>query len=84
MSEEREQPTRLCDHVCQRLYSSEINFTISTFWDGGFDWKLGDECNGFKEEGCTRTFDDAVVALRAAAIRQFPTSQFAKRDHLYE
>ncbi len=31
----------------QALYDSKINFTISTFWDGGFTWKLGDELNGF-------------------------------------
>jgi len=40
----------------QAMYDSEINFSISTFWDGGFDWKLGDAMNGFKCGGQTYTF----------------------------
>lgn len=31
----------------QYLYDCEINFSISCFWDGGFDAKIGDEMNGF-------------------------------------
>jgi hypothetical protein len=33
--------------VIERLYASEINCSISTFWDGGIAVKLGDELNGF-------------------------------------
>lgn len=28
-------------NILQRLYDSEINWRISTFWDGGFQWELG-------------------------------------------
>jgi len=34
--------------VIDALYDSEINCSVSTFWDGGFTMKLGDEMNGFK------------------------------------
>lgn len=62
----------------QQLYDSEINFTVSTFWDGGFDWKLGDEMNGFKATGCEDNIHDVLIALADAAVKHYPTSDFAK------
>lgn len=62
----------------QALYDSEINFSISTFWDGGFTWKLGDELNGFVAEGEARTFQAAVCELVKAALKHFPLSGFAR------
>lgn len=66
--------------VLQALYASEINASISCFWDAGWDVKLGDELNGFKAE---RTFenselDAAAVWLVSEAKRAFPQSEFAK------
>lgn len=63
----------------QDIYDSEINFTLSTFWDGGFDWKLGDESNGWKAEGNADSLEQAVVALDAAAREHYPRSTFALR-----
>ena len=63
--------------VWQRLYDSEINFSISTFWDGGFDWKLGDSLNGIKATGCSSTFAEAEREIEAAALKHFPKSVFA-------
>jgi hypothetical protein len=60
----------------QRMYDSEINFSISTFWDGGFDWKLGDEQNGFVKEGSTFTFGEAVECLANAAHTHYQDSVF--------
>ena len=68
-------------NTLQKLYDSEINFEISTFWDAGFDWKLGDEMNGYKEVcegGCCDTLETAVIALAIAAVKHFPDSVFAK------
>ena len=62
----------------QALYDSEINFEISTFWDAGFDWKLGDEMNGWKDDGHAGTLGLAVQDLKAAAIKHFPNSTFSK------
>ena len=32
----------------EELYRREINFSISCFWDGGIDVRLGDNINGWK------------------------------------
>jgi hypothetical protein len=63
----------------QRLYDSEINFSITTFWDDGFTVKLGDELNGFKWEGNFRTISEAVGALMTAAMKFYPDSVFASQ-----
>jgi hypothetical protein len=60
----------------QSLYDSEINFTLSCFWDGGFHWQLGDEMNGFKREGDTLTLAESVAELCLAAHEQYPDSAF--------
>jgi hypothetical protein len=64
--------------VMQSLYDSEINFTIETFWDGGFDVKLGDRMNGFVWEENFDTLQQAVDALVSAACDHYPESVFAK------
>jgi len=65
--------------VLQELYDSEINFDISTLWDGGVDWKLGDEMNGYKAEGNGCTVESAILSTAMAALQHFPDSDFAKR-----
>lgn len=61
------------------LYTSEINFSLETFWDGGFDAKLGDGMNGFKAEDNFNTYVEAVEQLRDWAIAHYPDSSFAKK-----
>ncbi len=34
----------------EAFYKAEINIQISTFWDGGWDVKIGDASNGYKAE----------------------------------
>ena len=67
--------------VLQRLYESEINILISSFWDAGFDWNLGDSMNGFTDAsqnvrswGIANTVD--VLAFHAQ--KMYPESEFAK------
>ena len=62
----------------QALYDSEINFELRTFWDGGFDWKLGDHMNGYRAVGCAPSFTQAVIDMKEAAIEHFPNSAFAQ------
>ena len=64
--------------VFQDLYHSEINFSISTMWDGGFDVSLGDEMNGFVAETNVKRFGMVEPWLIAAVIEHFPDSMFAK------
>jgi hypothetical protein len=65
----------------QRLCDSEVNFTISTLWDCGFSWQLGDELNGYVADGCAASFDEAVAEIAQAALEHFPNSQFARGVH---
>jgi hypothetical protein len=64
--------------VFQDLYHSEINFAISTMWDGGFDVKLGDEMNGFVAETTVDRWGKVEPWLSEQAIRHFPHSLFAE------
>ena len=61
------------------LYDSEINVEISSFWDGGWTVKIGDQMNGFKAE---MTFDDldenTARWLTKTACELYPESVFAK------
>ena len=61
----------------QKLYDSEINFSISTFWDGGFDVKLCDQMNGYKAESNFKTFNEALIWLQQSAIEHYPESAYA-------
>jgi hypothetical protein len=56
----------------QALYDSEINFSISAFYDQGFSWKLGDEVNGYKAQGIASTWKIALLDLINAALRAYP------------
>jgi hypothetical protein len=56
--------------VFQCKYDSEINFAVSCLRDGGFDVKLGDGLNGFKDELCDW--------FEAAARVHYPNSHFVK------
>lgn len=71
--------------VFQDLYHSEINFRISTFWDGGFDVELGDDRNGIVAQTNVNRWGMIEPWLIDAAIEHFPHSLFAKmyRDGLH-
>ena len=63
--------------VLDALYESEINFSISCFWDNGLDVKLGDEMNGYQAEGNVRTAEQAAEWLDTQAHIHFPRSKYA-------
>lgn len=62
----------------QKIYDSEINFKISTFWDGGFDIALGDELNGIEAKTTVDVADDIVPWLKENFLEHFPNSEYAK------
>jgi hypothetical protein len=62
----------------QQLYESEINFSVSCFWDGGFDVKLGDQLNGFAAEAHLDSWDEVEPWLQSKAQLYYPESGFAK------
>lgn len=57
--------------IIQRLYDLEINISISSFWDGGFEVKLGDEMNGYKAEDIVRGWDNVEAWFEAKANEHF-------------
>ena len=63
--------------IPQRLYNSEINFSISCFYDGGFDVKLGDSMNGFAAQTQVGTFEEALAWLDNEARTRYPSSLYA-------
>ena len=77
----------------QAIYDSEINTHISSFWDGGWDVRLGDKLNGYKAETAFYVewspqdephnregfLKEAIEWLAEEVIKQYPISTFAKR-----
>lgn len=64
--------------IFQQLYDSEISFSISCFWDGGFEIKLGDDLNGYTAQTRVESWDEVEQWLRAEALLHYPESQFSK------
>ena len=66
--------------VLRALYASEINVSVSSFWDGGWRVKLGDDWNGFDAEKEFRNdaLDEAASWLVEQALALYPDSVFAK------
>jgi hypothetical protein len=68
--------------IPQALYDSEINFSISCAFDGGWLIRLGDDDNGWEDEmrvAPPLKFEDALQRLKLLAIGSYPDSDFAKR-----
>ncbi len=66
--------------IFQDLYDSEINFAISTFWDGGYTARLGDEMNGFNDKSdCLDNMQEVARELTRMAILHYPRSGFANK-----
>jgi len=68
----------------QALYDSEINFSISTEWDAGYHWKLGDEMNGFVAEGWEKPIEAAVEQLLDAVRKHRPQSEYVVGKEKFE
>jgi hypothetical protein len=64
--------------LLQRLYDSEINVSVSSFYDDGFYVRLGDEMNGFHAEGRCNSWADVEEWLTAMARIHYPASTFAQ------
>ena len=65
--------------VLQALYNSEINIEMKWFWDGGIEYRIGDELNGWKYESQKQTVREAVTDIARNACRVYPASGFAAK-----
>ena len=62
--------------IIEALYESEINCSITTFWDGGITAQLGDAMNGFVAEANFARTSEAAEFLDRAAREHFPESSY--------
>lgn len=62
------------EQLLQALHDSEINGSLSWLFDGVFAWKLGNEASGTAGSAA-----EALDALRRAALKHYPNSEFALR-----
>lgn len=62
--------------IIEALYESEINCSVTTFWDAGITVKLGDEMNGFMAEGYCKTSQEAAEFLDKATRKHCPDSEY--------
>lgn len=66
--------------IFQELYDSEINFSVTAFWDAGFVVLLGDSMNGYRSKATTfDTWQQVSNWLRSEAIKAYPDSEFAQK-----
>jgi hypothetical protein len=66
------------EQVLGRMYASEINASISNFWDAGWDIWLGDSVNGWREKTAVETPAEIAPALHAMILKHFPDSAYAR------
>lgn len=62
----------------QKMYDSEINVRISSFWDGGWYVMVGDDMNGFhrpKWDCCE--LHEVIPALQELIKEHYPNSKYA-------
>lgn len=60
------------EDVLNLLYSHEINCSVSCFWDGGWDFRLGDEANGIKEASHSNDLREGAAWLLSVAKEHYP------------
>nr|WP_162759298.1 hypothetical protein [Brucella intermedia] len=64
--------------VLKAAYDSDINIYLASFWDGGWEVRIGDEMDGFRAERRLRDIGKVAVWLKEEIILLFPDSEAAK------
>jgi len=57
--------------IFENLYKCEINWSIKTFWDNGYEVVLGDEMNGIIDQTNVDTMMNAAIWLDNKAKHHF-------------
>jgi hypothetical protein len=66
------------EDILKKLYESEINFSIRSFWDCGYVIKLGDHLNGWLASEHVRNWDEIGPRLAELARTFYP--EFAAQN----
>jgi hypothetical protein len=63
----------------QKIYDSEINVRIDSFWDGGWRVALGDEMNGIiRPDWDSCDLEEVLPSLQELILKHYPYSTYAK------
>lgn len=63
----------------QKMYDSEINVQINSFWDGGWRVAIGDHVNGFiRPDWDSCELHEVIPALQDLIRKYYPDSAYAK------
>lgn len=62
-------------YTLQAIYDQEINVSISCFWDGGWDFKLGDEMNGWKAHEIFDDLEEGRLWLIEQVKKHYPKAE---------
>ncbi len=54
--------------VLDLFYKNEINVTIQSFFDSGWEWAIGDRFNGYSARGSAESLPKLVEDLHGALI----------------
>jgi len=65
--------------VMRELYDSEINVQTESFFDGGWQVRIGDRRNGFVLETICTTWQDVEQWLIEQGVLRYPGSAFARK-----
>lgn len=63
----------------KRIGKSEINFSISYFYDEQWEFRLGDELNGYTYLASFHSIESGMNHLIQEIIKQFPDSDYIKQ-----
>lgn len=66
------------EEVLAKLYKSELNCEVGSFWDGQWRVRLGDSQNGFVATEDGLHLPEVAPWLIAAVQEHCPASEFAK------
>ena len=77
-SMEESKKLKIIDEL-KRIGESEINFSISYFYDSTWIFKLGDDLNGFIYEESFPSIEEGVEYLIQEIVKQYPNSDYIKK-----
>lgn len=67
------------EDVLKDAYDSEINISIQSFWDSGYEVRLGDDCNGYHGQTFWAPADKIKHVIIDLILLEFPNSEFSKK-----
>lgn len=78
-------PSDRIGEILQKIYDSEINVQITSEWDAGFNFRIGDEMNGWEDHSRVdytiadhTKLEQVVSALAFCVAAIYPDAKFSK------